>query len=49
MKPTGIRRTRADRVFDTVNVILMTVSRLITLYPLYFVLSAAGADADEVA
>lgn len=49
MKPTGIRRTRADRVFDTVNVILMTVILLITLYPLYFVLIASVSDAYEVA
>ena len=49
MKPTGIRRTKADQAFDTVNVILMTIILILTLYPLYFVLIASVSDAYEVA
>ena len=49
MKPTGIRRTRADQAFDTVNVILMAIILILTLYPLYFVLIASVSDAYEVA
>ena len=48
MKPTGIRRTRADQAFDTVNVILMAIILILTLYPLYFVLIASVSDAYEV-
>ena len=49
MKPTIIRRTRADKLFDTLNVILMAIVLVITLYPLYFVLIASVSDAYEVA
>lgn len=49
MKPTTIRRTKADRVFDAVNTILMILILIITLYPLYFVLIASVSDAYEVA
>ena len=47
MKPTIIRRTRADKLFDTLNVILMAIVLVITLYPLYFVLIASVSDAYE--
>ena len=49
MKPTIIRRTRADKLFDPLNVILMAIVLVITLYPLYFVLIASVSDAYEVA
>ena len=49
MKPTIIRRTRADKLFDTLNMILMAIVLVITLYPLYFVLIASVSDAYEVA
>ena len=49
VKPAGIRSTWADKTFDTVNVILMTILLIITLYPLYFVVIASVSDAYEVA
>ena len=44
MKPSTIRRTGADKVFDTVNVIIMALLLLVTIYPLYFVLIASISD-----
>ena len=49
MKTAVIRRTRADKIFDTCNAVLMVLLLLITLYPLYFVLIASVSDAYEVA
>ncbi len=49
MKAAVIRRTRADKIFDTCNAVLMVLLLLITLYPLYFVLIASVSDAYEVA
>ena len=48
MKPSTIRRTGADKVFDTVNVIIMALLLLVTIYPLYFVLIASISDPFEV-
>lgn len=48
MQPTTIRRTKADRLFDTLNVILMVILLIIALYPLYFVLIASVSDPYEV-
>ena len=49
MKAAVIRRTRADKIFDTCNAVLMVLLLLITLYPLYFVLIASVSDGYEVA
>lgn len=49
MKVATIRRTRADRVFDAINVVFMVLLLAITVYPLYFVLVASISDAYEVA
>ena len=49
MKAAVIRRTRADKIFDTCNAVLMVLLLLITLYPLYIVLIASVSDAYEVA
>ena len=49
MKPSTISRTHFDKVFDTVNVIIMVFILLITLYPLYFILIASISDVYEVA
>ncbi|MDD3336703.1 MAG: carbohydrate ABC transporter permease [Eubacteriales bacterium] len=49
MKAAIIRRTRADKVFDVLNVIFMVLILLIALYPLYFVLIASVSDAYAVA
>lgn len=49
MKDDIIRRTRADRIFDAINVVFMVLLLLVTLYPLYFVLVASVSDAYEVA
>ena len=35
------RRTRFDRVFDGVNILIMALIMVITLYPLYFTIIAS--------
>ena len=40
----GIKKTRADRVFDAVNIVLMVLLMLIVLYPLYFVIIASVSE-----
>lgn len=49
-KKTGsrIRQTRADRIFDVVNVLFMIVFFVIMIYPLWFVLIASVSDPNEV-
>ena len=42
------RRTRFDRVFDGVNILIMALIMLITLYPLYFTIIASFSDPYEV-
>ncbi len=49
MKLTTIKRTRADKAFDTANAVLMIIVLIVTIYPLYFVLIASVSDAFEVA
>ena len=44
MKAQTIQQSRVDRVFDVVNVLLMTVFGLVMLYPLYFVVVASFSD-----
>lgn len=43
-----IRRTKADRVFDTCNFLLLLIIGLIVLYPLYFVIIASISDPNAV-
>ncbi len=44
----AIRNTGADRVFYTLNVILLSILFLLVLYPLVFILSSSISDAREV-
>lgn len=47
MKKTNgspIRRSRADKAFDIINYILLTLAFLIVAYPLYFVIIASISD-----
>ncbi|MEA4824247.1 MAG: carbohydrate ABC transporter permease [Clostridiaceae bacterium] len=44
-----MKRTRADVVFDTINVALMVVILVIVIYPLYFTLIASFSDPTQVA
>lgn len=48
-KSTGLRRTRADKVFDFCNVVLCGILLLITFYPLYFTVIASLSDPYSVA
>ncbi len=43
-----IKQTRADRIFDAVVLILMTLLMLIVLYPLIFIVSASVSNPDNV-
>ena len=42
------RKTRGDRIFDTVNIILLALICLIVAYPLYFVVIASISDPNVV-
>ncbi|RAV22326.1 carbohydrate ABC transporter permease [Paenibacillus contaminans] len=44
MAKRGIPLSRGDRIFDFVNIALLTVILIIVLYPLYFVLIASVSD-----
>jgi len=49
MKRRGAsRRSRGDRIFDAVNLILITIFFIIMLYPLYFVIIASISDIHQV-
>jgi len=43
------RRSSSDKVFDTVNLILLVIITIVTLYPLYFTVIASFSDPYEVA
>lgn len=43
-----VKRTRADVIFDTINVALMVVILIIVIYPLYFTLIASFSDPTQV-
>jgi len=43
-KINGISRSRADRVFDGLDYILLTIAFLLVAYPLYFVVIASVSD-----
>lgn len=45
---TRIRRTRADVVFDTLNVIFMVLLLVVILYPLWFIVIASVSDSVAV-
>ncbi|MFD0710967.1 carbohydrate ABC transporter permease [Paenibacillus sp. GCM10027626] len=44
----NVRRSRADVVYDTVNVAFLTLILIIVLYPLYFVVIASFSDPSAV-
>lgn len=48
MNAHNSRRTRGDRVFDTINIIFLTLLALIIIYPLVYVVSASFSDAVSV-
>ncbi len=43
-----LTRTRGDAVFDAINVMLMALSMVLILYPLYFVVIASISNPDQV-
>ena len=45
----GIKKTRADRIFDILNILLMVLLIVIMLYPLYFVIIASVSEPKFVA
>ena len=42
------RKTRGDRIFDAVNLLLLTIVCLVILYPLYFVVIASVSEPNAV-
>ena len=44
MKNNVIHRTNADKAFDTLDYILLTIAFLLVAYPLYFVVIASVSD-----
>lgn len=40
----NIRRTKGDRVFDAINVLLLCILLIVVLYPLIYVLSCSFSD-----
>ena len=49
MADYGIKKTRADRVFDAVNITLMILIMITVFYPLYFVIIASVSEPMYVA
>ena len=47
-KINGISRSRADKAFDILDYILLTVAFLLVAYPLYFVVIASVSDPTAV-
>ena len=45
----GIGRTRADIIFDTVNIIIMCILLFIFVFPLYYTIIASFSDIHELA
>lgn len=43
-----MRRSRSDVIFDTINVLVVTVFFLLVLYPMYFILIASISNPDYV-
>ena len=48
MKKTGIRVSPADRIFDILNYVFLTLCLLIVAYPLYFIVIASVSDPTAV-
>ena len=48
MKTKGIARSRADKTFDLLDYILLTIAFLLVAYPLYFVVIASVSDPSAV-
>lgn len=44
----GIHRTKGDIVFDTVNIIILSIVLIVVLYPLLYVVSASFSDPIKV-
>jgi len=42
------RKSKADLAFDTINIIIMLLSALIFIYPIYFILIASFSDPNLV-
>ena len=47
-KKTGIRVSPADRIFDILNYVFLTLCLLIVAYPLYFIVIASVSDPTAV-
>ena len=47
-KKSGIRTSRADRVFDFLNYVFLTLCLLVVAYPLYFIVIASVSDPTAV-
>jgi putative aldouronate transport system permease protein len=45
METSSIRASRGDRIFDALNITILTAVLIIVLYPLVFVISASVSDA----
>ena len=43
-----MKRTRADKIFDAINVVLLTLLTFIMIYPLYFTIIASLSDQVQV-
>ncbi len=43
-----ISETRADRVFDIMNYVILTICLLVVAYPLYFIVIASISDPVDV-
>ena len=43
-----ISETRADRVFDIMNYVILTICLLVVAYPLYFIVIASISEKDSV-
>jgi putative aldouronate transport system permease protein len=48
MNITKIRRSREDKIFDAVNITLLTLMLLAILYPLYFIVIASISNPDRI-
>ena len=48
MKGKCIRASRADRIFDILNMIFLTICLLVVAYPLYFIVIASVSDPTAV-
>ena len=48
IKNNALKDTRGDKIFFTVNAIILGILALIILYPLYFIVIASISDPDAV-